>query len=308
MGVQMKKLLLGSVVALGVSVPAMAADMAARPIARPAAFTNWTGCFLGGEVGNGWGRSDGYSTTGASTFLATTPTNTPLQPPVTVTAVTAAPGVPLTGSFGMSGLLGGAYGGCQMQFGVWVIGAEADFTAYNKEGQAFLVGGPNLNTIATSAGTTTVPAGLYWSAKERWLATARAKLGYAVDKWLFSVSGGAAWVKIDSAESVTGGAAFVTVPPAITVIQSPIATANLQSDYRLGWTVGAAVEYALPYNWSIRSEYTYVQIPSYTTFTSGTNSGALFAPTNVTAGKLTNFTARAGLAYNFPVWGGGWGR
>jgi outer membrane immunogenic protein len=294
----MKKVLLGSVVALGVSVPAMAADMAARPIARPAAFTNWSGCYIGGDAGFGFGRSDGYSTTGASTFLGGTSV-----PPTTVKAFTAAPGVPLTGSFNMSGLIGGAYGGCQMQLGVWVVGVEGDFSAFNKEGQAFLVGGPNINTIATSTGPTTVPAGLYWSAKERWLATARGRIGYAVDKWLFSVSGGAAWVKIDSAESTTGGAAFVTVPPTVTVIQSPIASANLQSDFRLGWTVGAAAEYALPYNWSIRAEYLFVQIPSYTTFTPGTNRFALFEPTNVTAGKLTNNIVRFGLAYNFPVWG-----
>jgi outer membrane immunogenic protein len=293
-GVQMKKVLLGGVVALGMSVPAMAADMAARPMARPAAFTNWSGCYLGGDAGFGFGHSDGYSTTAASTFLAGT---------VSLSAVTAAPGIPLTNGFNMSGLIGGAYGGCQVQFGVWVVGAEGDFSAFNKEGQAFLIGGPNLNTIATNAGTTTIPAGLYWSAKERWLATARGRLGYAVDKWLFSVSGGAAWAKIDSAESTTGGAGFVTVPLSLSVIQSPISSANLQSDYRLGWTVGAAAEYMLPYNWTIRAEYLFVQIPSYTTFTPGTNRFALFEPTNVTAGKLTNNIVRFGLAYNFPVWG-----
>ena len=52
----------------------------------------------------------------------------------------------------MSGLIGGAYGGCQIQLGVWVIGAEGDWEAINKEGQAFYVNGPGLSTIPLAAG------------------------------------------------------------------------------------------------------------------------------------------------------------
>src|SRR5205823_115264 len=108
-----------------------------------------------------------------------------------------------------------------------------------------------------------------WSAKERWLSTARARVGYAVDKWLFYGTGGAAWMKIDSAEFIVPSA--VTLAGVGTVTGGPIVNANLQSDTRRGWTVGGGVEYMLPYNWMIRSEYLYVEIPSYTTFTPGTN-------------------------------------
>jgi outer membrane immunogenic protein len=283
----MKKLLLGSVVALSVSVPAIAADMAVRPIARPIPLTTWTGCYLGGTVGAGWGRSEGYSSNAATTSGAATH----------FTSILA--GVPLTDSFNMSGLIGGAYGGCQIQLGFWVIGAEGDFEAINKEGQAFYPGNPAKSPIPLAAGGVgTVGPGVYFSAKERWLATARGRIGYAFDKWLFTVSGGAAWAKIDSAESTTGGAAFVVgsiSPPA-----TPVFLTDLQSDRRLGWTVGAAAEYALPYNWSIRAEYLYVQIPSYTTFTPGTTN-ELFK--NVTAGRLTDNIVRFGLAYKFWPWG-----
>src|SRR3989442_518383 len=66
-GVQMKKLLLGSValVALGMGAPAIAADMGvrARPVIAPVA--TWTGCYVGGNAGNNWGRSE-YNTTAAS--------------------------------------------------------------------------------------------------------------------------------------------------------------------------------------------------------------------------------------------------
>ena len=64
----MKKLLLGTVALTALGVPAIAADMGVRPVYRPVvAYTNWTGCHIGGMVGIESGRSDGYSTTGAST-------------------------------------------------------------------------------------------------------------------------------------------------------------------------------------------------------------------------------------------------
>jgi outer membrane immunogenic protein len=277
----MKKLLLGTVALAALAVPALAADMGVvrRPVAYVAA-TNWTGCYVGGDVGEGWGHSDGYSTSAASVGRGT--------------ALLAA-GVPLSNTFNTSGVAGGFYGGCNYQFGAWVVGAEGDWTVNNKEGQAFYVNGPSQSTIALAGGGVgTIPPGAYWSAKENWLVTARGRVGYAVDKWLLYATGGGAWMKINSAESVTpsgaipgqsGGPALVTA---------------LQSDTRSGWTVGGGIEYMLPYNWIIRAEYLYVQIPSYTTFTANN----IFI-TNVNAGKLTDNIVRFGLAYKFDFYGRG---
>src|SRR6202045_3222016 len=71
----MKKFLLGSVAvaALGIGAPAIAADMAVRPVAPVRAFS-WTGCHIGGLVGYEWGHDDGYSTTAGSTVVFTGPT------------------------------------------------------------------------------------------------------------------------------------------------------------------------------------------------------------------------------------------
>ena len=127
-----------------------------------------------------------------------------------------------------------------------------------------------------TVGGTTFLTSPIWSAKERWYATARGRLGYAVDKWLFFVSGGAAWMKIDSAEFCLNNPTVTAAGAALTPAgscQGPLATAVLQSDRRTGWTIGGGVEYALPYNWSIRSEYLYIKIPSYTTFTPGIGNG-----------------------------------
>src|SRR5687768_9169409 len=61
----MKNFLLGTValIALGATVPALAADMAARPYTKapPAVYApiyNWTGFYIGGHVGGAFGGSD----------------------------------------------------------------------------------------------------------------------------------------------------------------------------------------------------------------------------------------------------------
>jgi outer membrane immunogenic protein len=272
----MKKLLLGTVALAALGVPAIAADMGVRPVAYVAA-TNWTGCYVGGDVGDAWGRDSGYSTTPASTAG------------IFPGAVSLAGAGQLSQSFTMTGVDGGFYGGCNYQFGAWVVGVEGDWTVNNKEGQSFWVNGPSAGFV----GGVPIPAGAVWSTKENWLVTARGRLGYAVDKWLLYVTGGAAWAKLNSAE-------FATPVAAPAAGGGPIVTANLQSDTRLGWTIGVGYEYMLPYNWSIRSEYLYVKIPSYTTFNPGTGNGPLLtgAPTNLSH-DLTNNIFRAGLAYKF---------
>jgi outer membrane immunogenic protein len=201
----------------------------------------------------------------------------------------------------MTGVTFGAYGGCQVQFGVWVVGAEGDWWGNNKEGQAFAVNGPGAPLILP--GTGLVGSGLIWSTKERWYATARARLGYAVDKWLFYVTGGGAWVKIDSSEFCVNNPTVPIVGTTVDSCQGPLASAVLQSDTRTGWTIGAGVEYALPYNWSIRSEYLFIRIPSYTTFTPGVGNGLAvtntFLPGNLTVANIDNHVWRAGLTYRF---------
>ena len=57
----------------------------------------------------------------------------------------------------------------------------------------------------------------------------------------------------------------------------------------------------LPYNWTIRSEYLYVKIPNYKTFTPGVGNGILLSgmPTNLNVRDFNHHIFRAGLAYKF---------
>src|SRR5947209_15104308 len=50
--------------ALGSGVPANAADLGTRPVYKappviaPVPIFTWTGCYIGGHLGGGWGRKD----------------------------------------------------------------------------------------------------------------------------------------------------------------------------------------------------------------------------------------------------------
>src|SRR5450631_295265 len=100
----MKKFLLGTValVALGATVPALAADLAARPAytkapayAQP--IYNWTGFYIGGHVGGAFGGNNGFAGT--------------------------------TNNSDNGRFLGGVQGGADYQFAPnWVAGIEAQYS------------------------------------------------------------------------------------------------------------------------------------------------------------------------------------
>ena len=89
----------------------LAADLAPRykapPVAAPVMIYNWSGCYIGGNIGGGWKRNSLNTTT---TFLGT---------PVAFTNL---------GSDNGSSVIGGAQIGCDYQFaGNWVAGVQGMF-------------------------------------------------------------------------------------------------------------------------------------------------------------------------------------
>src|ERR1700704_5986411 len=113
----MNKFLTGSIaaIAMAAAVPALAADMAPRyskaPMAPPVIVYNWTGCYIGGNVGGGRGPA--------------LPTQNPQG---------GGAGIVPNNNFGVSdgngSVIGGGQIGCDYQFaGNWVVGIQgmADF-------------------------------------------------------------------------------------------------------------------------------------------------------------------------------------
>ena len=280
----MKKLFLGSValVALGLGAPAaFAAERAVpayAPPPPPVPVYTWSGCYAGANAGYSGGRST--QTTVANSVLTGgglgVPAPAPLGLPGGGVIAPVPVGSSIAGDLNLSGFIGGFQGGCNYQFGQWVVGAEVDGMATNKEGQNFEVGlVPFLGNGRANWVSQT---------QERWLVTARGKLGMTWwDKSMVYVTGGAAWAKIDTSEFLIG---------------AQTGTGHQESNTRTGWTVGAGYEYALGYGWSIKGEYLYVKFDDYTTFTTPPFGGAglNIAPRSV---KLYDNVIRAGMNYKF---------
>jgi outer membrane immunogenic protein len=266
----MKRLFLGSVALVALSLGTSAAFAAEKrvpayvPPPPPAPVYTWSGCYVGGSAGYGTGNSQHFATAG-TTFIGANP----------IPAGTA-----ITDSFDLSGFIGGFQGGCNWQWGVWVFGIEGDGSATNKSGQADesplvpLGGAGRANWVSET--------------QERWLVTARGRLGLSGwgwwgDKTMVYVTGGAAWAKIDASEwlfAATG----------------PIQRGHQESNVRSGWTVGGGLEYAVGYGWSVKTEFLYVKFDDYTTFTTGPFAVGNVSPREV---KLEDYIWRAGLNYKF---------
>jgi outer membrane immunogenic protein len=162
----MKKFLLGTValVALGATVPALAADLGARPAytkapAYMAPIYNWTGFYIGGHVG---GAFDGNNS-----FTGTTNTSN-------------------DGRF-----LGGLQVGADYQFAPnWVLGIEGQYSWL----------GSNNNAVAfTGAG-----AGYIYANNQRALGSVTGRVGYTWGAGLLYVKGGYAYSDYNDSLAFTG--------------------------------------------------------------------------------------------------------
>ena len=284
----MKKLFLGSVALVALGLGAPVAFAAERPVPAPAdtpppppvPVYTWTGCYAGANAGTSTGRST--QTTLGNSILTGGGLGVPAPAPLGVRGGGVIAPVPvgssIAGDLNLSGFIGGFQGGCNYQMGVWVVGFEGDGMATNKEGQNFEVG------LVPFLGNGR--ANWISQTQERWLVTARGKLGLAGwgwfgDKSMVYITGGAAWAKIDTSEFLVG-------------VQT--GTGHQESNTRTGWTVGAGYEYALGYGWSIKGEYLYVKFDDYTTFTQPPfgGQGLNLAPRSV---KLNDNIFRAGMNY-----------
>jgi outer membrane immunogenic protein len=124
----------------------------------------------------------------------------------------------------------GGFGGGQIGYntyftGNWLLGYELDLS-----GGDVNVSGPSWLPTAFSA-----------TSKTDYFGTARARVGYGIDRWLLYATGGAAWAHNTFDETA--------IASGVTVFG--------RNQFYLGWAAGAGVEYALDRNWSVKAEYLY---------------------------------------------------
>lgn len=129
--------------------------------------------------------------------------------------------------------LTGIQAGYNRQFGSYLVGLETDFqlTGQSSDWQFPVTSGGVTAVINNSQDVPT-------------LFTARARAGYAMDRWMFYATGGFAYGEVES-HIVATIPGFGTISP------------NFEKS-RPGWTAGFGVEAALWDNWTAKFEYLYV--------------------------------------------------
>lgn len=216
---------LNAVVLLAVltGTPALAADMALKAPPPPAPAYNWTGFYMGLNLGYSFGNER--------------------------TNWTVA-GVPVgTTSAKMDGILGGGQAGYNWQSGSWVLGIEADIQGTGERGTSTISRSVTTDPcfpVAVCPVTTT--AALSNQEKLSWFGTVRGRLGVTpTDRALIYATGGLAYGEVQTIGSETVAGATV---------------AGSTNTTHAGWTVGGGVEWALwgSNNWTAKAEYLYVDL------------------------------------------------
>lgn len=209
---KIRYLIAASVAALTAASAAQAADVVAAqepaPVVAAPAFS-WTGFYAGGQIGGSWSDTD---VKGHSAVIDYTKSFSP-DP---------------------SGFIGGLYAGYNFDIGnnvvlgietdwVWGDMDENDKFTYNKVGD-----------VVSS------------KLKEKWAGATRARVGYAMDRWMPYLAGGVAYSKVDSNYRLKSSKGDVY----------PMYSAS-GSDTLTGWTIGAGVDYAMTDHLILRAEYRY---------------------------------------------------
>jgi outer membrane immunogenic protein len=265
----MKKLALGILIALTGATCATAADLYVKaPVVAPA--YNWTGFYIGGNVGGAWGNFD--------------PTTSTVFSPIGYFAASSIPAINAVGiqNGRSSGFTGGFEAGYNWQISNVVLGVEGDIESFGLSSSA--TGGAVYPCCAPTAFTVTSHV------STTWLATVRGRLGYAVNNWLFFVTGGAAFTDLH------GNFAF----------SDTFANAREAASFsgtKTGYTIGGGVEAGLWGNWSVKAEYLYA---NFGTVSATSNDLTAFTPPIAfpTNGFTHSFDlkaniARAALNYRF---------
>jgi outer membrane immunogenic protein len=256
---------------------ARAADIAV-PLAAPARVFTWTGLYVGGHLGGGWARggSGAYNGFLFPSFIA-------LPPAVPI--ITLVPGAigTLPGAGSSSGLIAGAQIGYNWQVQQLVLGVEADLSGTGLSGgtaSATRFAPPFDQTVTVTFG------------RINWMASFRARAGFAVDRALFYVTGGIAIAGIGGTTTTVANGAGIGIP-------AGSSSASTGSGTRVGWTLGGGVEWAFNDKWSVAGEYRRTDFGlRAVTFNIPDGLGGVFAQ-GTTNARLTIDQVTARLNYRF---------
>jgi len=209
--------LLAATIIAGVMTGACAADLPLKAPPASLPIYDWSGFYLGANVGGAWGDDP---VTYNSQYAAA-PAGFPAQ--------AASDG---SRTYRPAGVAAGGQAGYNWQVSQFVFGLEVDieYLDLNSSTTTPILNFPNV-----------APYFFATSVKSNWMATVRPRAGIAFDRLLVYVTGGVAVSDVSVAQAVTFGQAFTG--------------AGSASVTKTGWTAGAGFEYAFAPHWSARLEY-----------------------------------------------------
>lgn len=228
---------------------------------------NWTGFYVGGNIGYSWGRSSDSST-------------------LTNTAGTVL--FASTGTTDLNGVVGGGQIGYNWQIQNWMWGLEADIQGTNEKGTRDFICSAGVcvpTPPAILAPVVGIPVPVALNQKIDWFGTVRGRAGVlATPALLLYATGGLAYGEVDS---------NATIGAASTAFANTGAT-------NFGWTAGAGIEGAIGGGWTARLEYLYVDLGrvngSFLTTINAFGGGVLSA--NYSS-HITDNIVRVGINYKF---------
>jgi len=211
--VMTKNIVFGAVAALVFGTgAAAAADLPMKAPPPIVAIYDWTGFYIGVAGGGSLGQS---------------------------THIDAATGLGDTLGYNVKGGLVGGTLGYNWQVSSLVFGFEGDISWVGEYGSHFDDGLANINAPNG-------PFAIQSFTKETWLATARGRVGYAVNNLLFYGTGGYAGAGVEAGIKDSN-------------INVLLASAT---STRSGWTAGGGLEWGFAPNWSAKFEWLYMKFNS----------------------------------------------
>jgi outer membrane immunogenic protein len=280
--------------ALAADLPAKVYTKAPPPIV---AVYDWTGFYIGGNVGYSWGRSKSTETFSDATS-----------------------GLILSSSvnrFDMNGVIGGGQAGYNWQRDKWVFGLEADIQGSDQKGNtpfscaggtvgattlAGLSGACGLGHLGDTAPFNVVafPVTGNLAQKLDWFGTVRGRLGVTLTPtFLLYGTGGLAYGEVKTTETIAG--TNITGPQGVNgSTLTAVAASFGSSSTKVGWTAGAGIEGVISGNWTAKLEYLYIDLGNV----SGTFVTPLLAPSGAFVATsyrshITDNIVRVGLNYRF---------
>jgi outer membrane immunogenic protein len=264
----------GVAIALVASLPAVAADLPSKapPLAAPV--TNWTGLYVGANLGGAWQRAD-TSLGPAGGFVNN--------------SSFALGALPSASSQDSSGILGGITLGYNLQSGALVYGIEGDAM------------GAHLS--ATSTANSAIPAfpllATSTTTETDWLATVRGRLGWLVspDTLLYG-TGGVAFGGVKGSTSITPSP--VPLQGGGTCATNSFCSTGSGSSTQVGWAAGVGAERRFWGNWSAKIEYLHYDLGSFQYTANEASPSFPVGTPNVSVNtRVSGDIVRAGVNFHF---------